>query len=167
MTWCSKNTESPCASASSATGTISPSIWHVEFENLNSVMSRSLGASAQPESDTRFFLSSGAPQVVQLVREGSFWALHHWHSIRSIRRPFWSGCRYATQRESGWHANPERAPVRGNEQAGYPADTVLGPRPAPARLTGVSADYCVGGAVAVPQSAQNFAPGLSMASQLV
>jgi hypothetical protein len=72
ITWCSKKTESPCASASSATGTISPSIWHVELENLNSVMSRSRGASAQPESETRFFLSSGAPHVVQLVRSGSF-----------------------------------------------------------------------------------------------
>ena len=85
MTWCSKNTESPWASAISATGTISPSIWQVELENRNSVMSRSRGASAQPESVTRSFLSSGAPQVVQLVRPVSFWALHHWHSIRSMR----------------------------------------------------------------------------------
>ena len=85
ITWCSKNTASPWASASSATGTISPSIWQVELEKRNSVMSRRRGASAQPESETRFFLSSGAPQVKQLVRSGSFWALHHWHSIRSIR----------------------------------------------------------------------------------
>ena len=85
ITWCSKNTASPWARASSATGTISPSIWQVELENRNSVMSRSRGASAQPESETRFFVSSGAPQVKQLVRSVSFWALHHWHSIRSIR----------------------------------------------------------------------------------
>ena len=72
ITWCSKKTASPGASASSATGTISPSTWQVELENRNSVMSRSRGASLQPESETRFFLSSGAPQVVQLVRSGSF-----------------------------------------------------------------------------------------------
>ena len=77
ITWCSKNTESPCARASSATGTISPSIWQVELENRNSVMSRSRGASAQPESVTRSFVSSGAPQVRQFVRPVSFWALHH------------------------------------------------------------------------------------------
>ena len=59
-------------SASSATGTISPSIWQVELENRNSVMSRSRGASVQPESETTFSLSSGAPQVPQLVRSASF-----------------------------------------------------------------------------------------------
>src|SRR6516162_1365244 len=85
MTWCSKKTESPGASASSATGTISPSIWQIELEKRNSVMSRSRGASAQPESDTLSLTSSGAPQVVQFVRPNSFWALHHWHSIRSMR----------------------------------------------------------------------------------
>ena len=55
ITWCSKKTASPWASASSATGTISPSIWQVEFEKWNSVMSRSRGASVHPESLTRFF----------------------------------------------------------------------------------------------------------------
>ena len=89
ITWCSKKTASPWARASSATGTSSPSIWQVELEKRNSVMSRSRGASAQPESETRSFLSSGAPHWKQLVRSGSFWALHHWHSIRSIAdRPF-------------------------------------------------------------------------------
>src|SRR5215472_16626397 len=77
ITWCSKNTESPCARLISATGTISPSTWQVELEKRNSVMSRNLGASVQPESDTTFRWSSGAPQVLQLVRPGSFCALHH------------------------------------------------------------------------------------------
>ena len=40
-------------------------------------------------------MSSGAPQVAQFVRPGSFWALHHWHSIRSIRATFLVQARYA------------------------------------------------------------------------
>ena len=79
ITWCSKNTASPGASAISATGTISPSIWQTELENRNSVMSRSRGASRQPESLTLFFWSRGAPQVWQLVVPGWFCAWHHWH----------------------------------------------------------------------------------------
>ena len=62
-TWCSKNTESPWARLISATGTSSPSTWQVLLENLNSVMSRSRGASFQPESLTRLRASSGAPHV--------------------------------------------------------------------------------------------------------
>ena len=85
-TWCSKNTESPWARLISATGTSSPSTWQVLLENLNSVMSLSRGASFQPESLTRLRASSGAPQVPQVVCPLSFWALHHWHSIRSMSR---------------------------------------------------------------------------------
>ena len=83
-TWCSKNTESPWARLISATGTSSPSTWQVLLENLNSVMSRSRGASFHPESLTRLRASSGAPQVAQVVWPASFCALHHWHSIRSM-----------------------------------------------------------------------------------
>ncbi len=46
-------------------------------------MSRSRGASRQPESLTLFRSSSGAPQVWQLVVPGWFWAWHHWHWIIS------------------------------------------------------------------------------------
>jgi hypothetical protein len=84
-TWCSKKTASPCASVSSATGTSSPSTWQAEFENRNSVMSRSRGASRQPESLTTSRTSSGAPQAMHDLAPGSFWTLHHWHSTRSTR----------------------------------------------------------------------------------
>jgi hypothetical protein len=67
----------------SATGTSSPSTWQVLPENRNSVMSRSRGASRQPESLTLSCSSSGAPQVWQLVVPGWFWAWHHWHWIIS------------------------------------------------------------------------------------
>jgi hypothetical protein len=46
-------------------------------------MSRSRGASRQPESLTLSRSSSGAPQVWQLVVPGWFWAWHHWHWINS------------------------------------------------------------------------------------
>src|SRR5215467_12689998 len=81
-TWCSKYTESPAPSAISATGTISPSTWQVLRPKWISVMSRRRGASRQPESLTRFLMSSGAPHVKQLRASGAFWLLHHWHSTR-------------------------------------------------------------------------------------
>jgi len=85
-TWCSKYTASPCVSAISATGTSSPSTCTVELANRNSVMSRSRGASRQPESLTMFRTSSGAPQVKQDVAPGAFCSRHHWHSMRSTAR---------------------------------------------------------------------------------
>ena len=69
-TWCSKNTQSPSARLISATGTSSPSTWQVLLENLNSVMSRSRGASFQPESLTRLRASRGAPQVAHVACPG-------------------------------------------------------------------------------------------------
>ena len=66
-TWCSKYTPSCGWRLISATGTSSPSTWQVLPENWNSVMSRSRGASRQPESLTLSFSSSGAPQVWQLL----------------------------------------------------------------------------------------------------
>ena len=82
IVWCSKNTPSPWPRVISATGTSSPSTWQTLLPNRNSVMSFSRGASRQPESETRFVASSGAPHVTQLVPP-SFWVWHHWHSIRS------------------------------------------------------------------------------------
>ena len=153
ITWCSKNTASPWASAISATGTISPSIWQVELENRNSVMSRSRGASAQPESETRFFRSSGAPQVKQLVRSGSFWALHHWHSIRSISdRPFLF---------EGFSKTFNPAISNGTPAAARAGTAGLG------RWVTRSRDYEAGGFTGVPHSAQNLAVGLRLALQLV
>src|SRR5690348_10582286 len=65
-TWCSKYTASPWAMFISATGTISPSTWQVLLPKCISVMSRRRGASRQPDSLTRFLMSSGAPQAQQL-----------------------------------------------------------------------------------------------------
>ena len=56
-----------------------PSTWQVLPENRNSVMSRSRGASRQPESLTLSRSSRGAPHVWQLVVPGWFWAWHHPH----------------------------------------------------------------------------------------
>src|SRR5258707_587735 len=116
-------------------------------------MSRSRGASAQPESVTRSFLSSGAPQVVQLVRPVSFWALHHWHSIRPIR----TALHY-------FHAirPPGRRGVQGEPVTG-PAPRRLASEPGVRALAG----YAGGGLAGVPHSAQNFAVALRSALQLV
>ena len=53
------------------------------FATWNSVISRSLGASPHPDSDTTFATSRGAPQVEQLTRSRSFWNWHHEQTIRS------------------------------------------------------------------------------------
>src|SRR5262249_18789380 len=125
-TWCSKNTESPSARLISATGTSSPSTWQLLLENLNSVMSRSRGASFQPESLTRLRASSGAPQVPHVVCPESFWALHHWHSIRSMRAESTTGVRRANgvQKDPPERATPteRRAPLRRPGGAGSEGD---------------------------------------------
>src|SRR5262249_50019278 len=46
-------------------------------------MSRTRGASRQPESLMRFFTPSGAPQAVQDVAPVAFCKRHHSHSSRS------------------------------------------------------------------------------------
>ena len=69
---CSKKMVSPSARVNSATGTTWPAIWQVMFPTRNSAISRSLGADCQPDSDTGFATSRGAPHVPQLVRPGSF-----------------------------------------------------------------------------------------------
>ena len=66
MAWCSKKTESAASSASSATGTMSPSIWTVLDPKWISVRSRRRGAWRHPASLTRSRWSSGAPQRSQL-----------------------------------------------------------------------------------------------------
>ena len=68
----------------SATGTISPSTWQVLVPKWISVMSRMRGASRQPESLTRFRMSSGAPQARQVSACGGFWVWHHSQTMRCI-----------------------------------------------------------------------------------
>ena len=82
MAWCSKKTESAASSASSATGTMSPSTWTVLDPKWICVWSLRRGAWRQPASLTRSRWSSGAPQRSQLGASGRLWAWHHWHSTR-------------------------------------------------------------------------------------
>ena len=142
-------------------------------------MSRSRGASAQPESETRFFVSSGAPQVVQFVRSVSFWALHHWHSIRSIRtalsrrsptgRHRGGGVRCAGRPEPrpvaplrGWQADRGLQPVM--PKAGWRASRTR--RRTSRRRSGWHCSWCSASASACRTESQNFAPARTWLWQL-